>query len=868
MRSALSILLVFLLPMISSAAESPVYERDVRPILKAHCFHCHGEEDEVQGKLDLRLVRGMLKGGESGAAFVVGQSAKSLLVERIESGEMPPGKKKLTAAELATIRHWIDGGAKVARPEPETPTALDDLTDEERNFWSFQPIRRPALPPVTKPQLLRSSLDAFVLAELERHQLEFAQPADRRTLIRRLAFDLHGLPPDVEAVERFAANDSTDAYERLVDELLASPRYGERWGRHWLDVAGYADSDGYTEQDPERKYAYKFRDYVIRAFNADKPWDQFIVEQLAGDELLQPPFANLSPEQAEQLMATGFLRMGPDGTGIGGVDQNAARNEVIAETIKIVSSSLLGLSVGCAQCHNHRYDPISQVDYFRVRALFEPAYDWKNWRVPNARLVSLWTDEIRQRASAVDAETKELTAERLKILDGIVQEVFEREVAKLSEEQRELAKVARDTAEKERTPEQKQLLKDHPSLKVDRGSVYLYERKRVDEHNKSFDARQAAIKAKRPPEDYVACLTEVPGKIPATQLFFRGDFNSPRQEVEPGELAVLKSSAAAAIPKDDPQLPTSGRRLAYARQLTSGQHPLVARVLVNRFWMHHFGRGLVATPSDFGRLGARPTHPELLDWLASEFMTNGWSLKQLHRLIVNSTTYQQSSRRSPAQDAIDPENRLLARMNVRRLDAESLRDSMLSVSGKLCGEMFGSPVPIMPDEVGQIIVGVDTRDTAGRPTGKFVPIHQAEFRRSLYVQMRRTTPLSLLETFDAPDMRPNCELRNSSTVSPQSLLLMNNEFVIAQATEMALQLEAQTADRTAQVTQAWRLTSGHAPQEAQLEAALKFLDAQAAELTAVKLVEKSKTPELSPATKALASYCQALLSSNRFLYVD
>lgn len=868
MRSALSILLVFLLPMISSAAESPVYERDVRPILKAHCFHCHGEEDEVQGKLDLRLVRGMLKGGESGAAFVVGQSAKSLLVERIESGEMPPGNKKLTAAELATIRHWIDGGAKVARPEPETPTALDDLTDEERNFWSFQPIRRPALPPVTKPQLLRSSLDAFVLAELERHQLEFAQPADRRTLIRRLAFDLHGLPPDVEAVERFAANDSTDAYERLVDELLASPRYGERWGRHWLDVAGYADSDGYTEQDPERKYAYKFRDYVIRAFNADKPWDQFIVEQLAGDELLQPPFANLSPEQAEQLMATGFLRMGPDGTGIGGVDQNAARNEVIAETIKIVSSSLLGLSVGCAQCHNHRYDPISQVDYFRVRALFEPAYDWKNWRVPNARLVSLWTDEIRQRASAVDAETKELTAERLKILDGIVQEVFEREVAKLPEEQRELAKVARDTAEKERTPEQKQLLKDHPSLKVDRGSVYLYERKRVDEHNKSFDARQAAIKAKRPPEDYVACLTEVPGKIPATQLFFRGDFNSPRQEVEPGELAVLKSSAAAAIPKDDPQLPTSGRRLAYARQLTSGQHPLVARVLVNRFWMHHFGRGLVATPSDFGRLGARPTHPELLDWLASEFMTNGWSLKQLHRLIVNSTTYQQSSRRSPAQDAIDPENRLLARMNVRRLDAESLRDSMLSVSGKLCGEMFGSPVPIMPDEVGQIIVGVDTRDTAGRPTGKFVPIHQAEFRRSLYVQMRRTTPLSLLETFDAPDMRPNCELRNSSTVSPQSLLLMNNEFVIAQATEMALQLEAQTADRTAQVTQAWRLTSGHAPQEAQLEAALKFLDAQAAELTAVKLVEKSKTPELSPATKALASYCQALLSSNRFLYVD
>ncbi len=868
MHRILSTVLIALMPLFAQAADPLVYERDVRPILKANCFQCHGEEDEIEGKLDLRFVRGMLKGGESGPALVAGQGGKSLLVERVSSGEMPPGKKKLTSAELATIRRWIDDGAKTARPEPEAPSTADDLTEEERSFWSFQPIRRAPMPTIAHAELVRSPIDAFLLAKLEQHKLSFAPSADRYALVRRLSFDLHGLPPDVETVQRFVADESIDAYERLVDELLASPRYGERWGRHWLDIAGYADSDGYNEQDPERKYAYKYRDYVIRSFNNDKPWDQFIVEQLAGDELLQPPYSNLSPEQAEQLIATGFLRMGPDGTGIGGVDQNAARNEVVAEAIKIMSTSLLGLSVGCAQCHNHRYDPITQVDYFRIRALFEPAYDWKNWRAPNARLVSLWTDETRQQAAAVDAEIKELAAERLKILDGFVKEVFDREVAKLPEERRPLAQAARDTPDKERTPEQKQLLKEYPSLKVDRGSVYLYERKRVDEHNKSFDARQAELKAKRPAEDFVPCLTEVPGKIPATKLFFRGDFNSPRQDVEPGELAVLNGTAAISIPKDDPQVPTSGRRLAYARHLTNGQHPLVARVLVNRFWLHHFGRGLVATPADFGQLGARPSHPELLDWLAAEFMSNGWSLKHLHRLILNSTAYQQSSRRSAEQDAIDPENRLVGRMNVQRLDAESLRDSVLAVSGKLYEGMFGPPVPITPDEVGQIIVGVDTRDTAGRPTGKVVALHQAEFRRSLYVQTRRTTPLSMLEAFDAPDMRPNCELRNSSTVSPQSLLLMNNEFIIAQAAEMARRLEERTADRTAQVAQAWLLTAGRFPQEAQLQAALQFLDAQAAELGGVKVNEKAKTPELSPTTKALASYCQALLSSNRFLYVD
>jgi hypothetical protein len=299
-------------------------------------------------------------------------------------------------------------------------------------------------------------------------------------------FDALGLPPSPDEVAAFAADDSPDSFERLLDRLLASPRYGERWGRHWLDVAGYADSDGYTEKDPERKYAYKYRDYVIRSLNADKPWNTFLVEQLAGDELLTPPYSNLSSGQADLLAATGFLRMAPDGTADGGVDQTAARNDVMAETIKIVSSSLLGLTVGCAQCHNHRYDPIPQADYYRFRAIFEPAYDVKSWRKPTERLVSLWSDETRQEATAIDADLKKLADERQAGMDKIVSAIFEAEVVKLPVEQWELARQARDATAKERTEEQKQLLKDHPSLNVSRGSAYLYERKRVDALNKEI----------------------------------------------------------------------------------------------------------------------------------------------------------------------------------------------------------------------------------------------------------------------------------------------------------------------------------------------------------------------------------------------
>lgn len=850
-----------------NAAPAITFEAQVRPILKAHCWQCHGEEEELKGSLDTRLARFLLKGGDSGPAIVPGKHAESLLHQRIALGEMPPGDKKLTAAQIELVAAWIDVGAKTARAEPETLLSSDAFTEEERAHWSFQPIRRPPLPSVQNPDRVASPIDAFLLARLESEGLSFGPVADRVTLLRRLCYDLTGLPPAPDDVLRFVNDTSPDAYERLVDALLASPAYGERWARHWLDVAGYADSDGYNAKDVERKWAYRYRDYVIRAFNSDKPWNEFIVEQLAGDELLTLPYSNLTDDGADRLIATGMLRMGRDGTGVSSDDQDVARNDVIADTVKIVSTALLGLSVECAQCHAHRYDPISHEDYYRIRAFFAPAYDWKNWRAPEARLVSLWSDEVRGRAAAVDEELKDVAKRRNEELDKIVSDTFQRELAKLPEELQDEARAARDTPAKDRSDPQQQLIKEYPFLKVDRGSVYLYLSDRLRGFKKKWDELTEATRAKRPPDDKVRCLTEVPGQIPTTRLFARGDFNQPRGEVAPGELAVLNARGWT-IPADDPQLSTSGRRLAYARHLTDGQHPLVARVLVNRFWMHLFGRGLVSTPADFGTQGERPSHPELLDWLADEFMRGGWKLKRLERMIVTSRAYRQSSRRRDELEKVDPENRLLGRMSVRRLEAETIRDALLATSGRLFSKMYGPPVPVMPDEVGQIVVGVDTRDSAGRPTGKFVPLGEEEFRRSIYVQVRRSMPLGMLEPFDLPVMTPNCAQRASSTVAPQSLLMMNGELVVGQSEAMAARIRREVGEEPSeQFRRAWLLAFSRPPTDAETEAGVAFLAQQAAALESDASGDETAAED-EPAQVALAQLCHAFLISNEFLYVD
>ncbi|MFN7803852.1 MAG: PSD1 and planctomycete cytochrome C domain-containing protein [Planctomycetaceae bacterium] len=804
----------------SRGAEPPVFERDVRPILKTYCLDCHGAEEKLKGGLDLRLRRFALKGGDSGPALVPGDLAGSLLVERVKSGDMPPAEKKVPPEKLAVCEAWVAAGAPVGREEPETLPPGLPITPEDRAYWFFQPLKRPEAPQVpgtvaspaeqaAQPQadLVRTPIDQFVVAKLRDKGLKLAPEADRLTLLRRVAFDLTGLPPTQAELDEYLADASADAYEKMVDRYLKSPAYGERWGRHWLDIAGYADSEGNGNEDTPRAFAYKYRDYVIRAFNADKPFDQFVTEQLAGDELVPQPWNNLAPEQIEKLVATGFLRMGVDQTATGG-DSEEATNLVVGDMLKIVSTSLLGLSVGCAQCHDHKYDPISQADYFRLRAIFEPALDPAHWRRPGQRLVSLYTDADRAKAATVDAEAQVLQTAYNEKQQKLVMEAFEKNLEKFPEDLRGPLREAYTTPADKRNDAQKKLLDSNPNANINPGVLYQYNQAAADDLKKDMEKINAK-RAEKPVEDFVSVTNEVPGTIPETKLFYRGDYRDKRQVITPGDLTIAAAEGQRLeIPTKNPELPTTGRRLAWAKHLTKGDHPLLGRVLVNRIWMHHFGRGIVETPAEFGQLGTRPTHPELLDWLAVEFANRGWSLKALHRLIMTSQVYRQSAVAAatpaggvePAQ--VDTLNSLYWKFPLRRLEAEALRDRMLAASGRLDQTPFGHSIPVEENFAGQ----VQTKDNVAR--------------RSLYLQVRRTKPVSFLTTFDAPVMTVNCERRMSSTGALQSLMLMNNDAVLKEAehfaqrirketpAEFARDLTAACASRYPRHTDAWQYGYG------------------------------------------------------------
>lgn len=957
MLRSLSLALIVLSTTVS-AGDDVMFESHVRPILKAHCFQCHGEAGEKQGGLDLRLRRLMAAGGESGSAFVENQPDESYLIERVVSGDMPPGDdKRLSRKDIQTLVTWIRSGAKTVREEPLEIGDGPLFTEEEKNYWAFQPVQKPAVPMVPDASRVRNPIDAFLLAAMPTGQI-FARDAERFRLVRRASFDLVGLPPSPDAVAEFVQDESLQAWERLLEQLLASPAYGERWGRHWLDVAGYADSEGYTDEDRVRSQAFRYRDYVIRAFNADKPFNEFIQEQLAGDEMVSPPYKNMTPEEIEKLTATGFLRMAPDGTASSGIDQSVARNQVMADTLQIVGTSLLGLTVNCAQCHDHRYDPIPQVDYYRLRAIFEPAIDWKKWRTPSVRQISLYTDADIELAKKIEAKASQVDQERQKKADGYITRTLEEELLLVPEEKREALRKAYRTAAKERSDEQKTLLKEYPSVaSISVGSLYLYDRRR-DERARKLDAdrvvkekkfvaqtrqrelqklpaqtrtdvetalntpvekrtetqkallaghpgvlvsaatlakfnpkaaaelqrdadlarelrsskaavdlksysdRAAEIRSTKPQEGFLRSLTEIPGRVPATFVFHRGDHEQPGDQIEPGDLSILGSGPA--IASNDPSLPGTGRRLAFARHLTSGSHPLVARVIVNRIWMHHFGTGLVDSPGDFGVLGQRPTHPELLDWLASEFVDNQWSVKHLHRLIMTSTAYRQSSRSNQQDSDDDRQPAPYSSFPVRRLEAEVLRDAVLAVTGQLNSKLYGEAVPVMEDGVGRIVIGKENLDGERKPT-KAINLDGDEFRRSVYVQVRRSRTLSLFETFDAPDMSPNCERRSYSTVTPQSLLMMNSDFAVDSSSRLAQRvIDEVGADVPLQVAYVWQLAYAESPDEDELSEAADFVYAQR------KLMAEgnAKLRTEDVARETLGVFCQALLSSSRFLYVD
>ena len=879
------------------SAESPDYETEIRPILKEHCTHCHGEEEKPKGGVDLRLRRFMDGKTEDGDPVLTpGDPEKSALWTLTRDGEMPKKGKKMPEHQLALLAAWIKAGAKISETEPTGPLPPGVyVSARDRRFWSFQPVMKPTLPRFAdQPKL--DPIDALVRAKLQDKQLDFAPEADRATLIRRATLDLTGLPPTPAETAAFVADASPDAYAKLIERLLASPAYGERWARHWLDVAGYADTNGYADADSVRPHAWRFRDYVIRSLNADKPWDLFIQEQLAGDELNAVSAANvaaavLDPAKIDALTATGYLRMGPDGTGDTVADVALAKNQSIADTLRIVTTSLTGLTVACAQCHDHRYDPISQVDYFRLRAVFDPALDWQKWQTPSQRTASLYSAADKAKAAEIEKQAAAIDAEATKMYKAALDVIFEQKIIDVPEAERAAYRVARNLPVAKRTKEQAALIKKYFSSQATFG-LDLYD-KAADNKVIAKRAEATALRATKPIEGRVSVLIEPVNAAPKSELHNRGDHGQPRQVVTPGELAILGNPA---IPVDDPKLPTTGRRLAYAKWLTSGDHPLVGRTLMNRVWMHHFGRGIVNTPGDLGLLGERPSHPELLDYLAGRFVETGWSLKAMHREMMLSRTYRQSARNDEAQSA-DPDNALFGRYRIRRLDAETIRDAMLAVSGKLNPEMYGEPVTVGKTGDGRMIPGVEIFNGNKTIVLKVDTSSPAVFRRSVYLQQRRSGPATALATFDLPNMDPNCERRDLTTVAPQSLFLMNDEFVVERAKDLAARvIKEHPSDEAAQVRAAWVLTQGRAPSAkeltdfnrllaeqvdhfAKLKPAKPVADASL-KIKPVKVKSTSKKAAPQPTfpaptattqdtrIEALGSLCQVLLATNRFLHVD
>jgi mono/diheme cytochrome c family protein len=854
------------------------FEKDIKPILRAHCLDCHGGVEGKKGKLDMRLVRTMLTGGETGTAIEPGNAAESNLVIRIEDGEMPPKGAGLTPAELEKLKTWIAQGAKTARPEPE-PEALGPtlgLTPEDRSYWAFQPNSNPVPPEVKATNCVRTPVDRFLLANLEPLGLGFRDDADKITLVRRVTLDLTGLPPTPEEVRLFLADNRPDAYERLVEKLLASPQYGERWARHWMDVAGYADSDGGSSADTDRPHAWRYRDWLIRSFNDDKPLDVFLTEQLAGDEFVPRPWSNLTPRQADLLTATGFLRMPADPTAAD--YSEIARNQVMTDTIKVVTTTTMGLSVACAQCHDHRYDPISHVDYYRLRALFEPGLHWEGFRQPGARVISLYRDRDRAAAAAIEAEVKPLAEKRNAYEADAMSRALVKELEKYQEPLKAQLKAAADTPADKRTPEMNALLDANPSVKISPGVLYQYLPDAAEELKK-MDAAIGAVRAKKPPENFLAIYDEPPDRQPpATKRLHRGDYRQPLEEVKPGVPEVLRPEGA--VPDLSAKKPeaghSTGRRTAFAQWLFSEENPITARVLANRIWMHHFGRGLVATAGEFGRLGEPPTNPQLLDFLASELRSNGWRLKSFHRLIVLSSAYRQKATRDPGRISGDPDSdgRLLSRYPVHRLEAETIRDRTLAASGHLEPTMFGPPADVQADDSGQVVVAGDSG------------------RRSVYVKQKRSQPVSLMAAFDAPVMETNCERRTSATVATQSLMLLNGSFVLDESKRLALAVLDQkfvpelTSPETlasaevakdkpadeppglpAMVATVWERTMSRPPEPKDLDRSVAFVREHVRTGAPPLPGLKGDTPRDRYAT-ALAHLSQSLMASNEFLYTD
>ena len=831
------------------------FEADARPLLAAKCGACHTGAKAMAG-LDLSTLESIIKGSANGPVIQEGAADKSILIRRVANQTMPPkgGGAPLNEQELNTLRKWVDSTRFPTREAYVERTAFTkmeapDLPEKAREWWSFQTPVKKATPVVKARARVRTPIDSFVLARLETKGLSLSPDATNLTLIRRAYTDLTGLPPTPKQVEEFLADSKPGAYERLIDKLLESPQYGERWGRFWLDAAGYSDAAGFDNCFPAVEVfdsMWRYRDYVVNAFNTDKPYNRFLVEQLAGDELQDWRNAKkYTPAMKESLIATGYLRSIYDRTDADIVNLVGERYDVLFDLMEKVSTGLLGLTVNCARCHSHKYDPIPQRDYYRMQSIFMPAFNPMNWKQPKDRWLpdvsKAEETEIKEHNAQIDRQIAELQKQVDKIRKPTQEKLFATKLATLPEGIRNDVRLAIETEESKRNEVRKYLagkFAKQVTVTAEEIDAALKEDDRA--YAKKLDAQMKTFATYRRTFEKIQALWEF-GAPPVARLLQRGAVESPGPRVTPGVLTVLALNGdlpkPAIVPAD-----TSGQRLAFAQWLTQKDHPLTARVFVNRIWMHHFGRGIVETPENFGKMGAAPTNPELLDWLSADFMENGWKLKRLHKMIMTSSVYRQQSQMREDAAKVDPENKLLWRKELMRLDAEAVRDSVLSVSGKLDAMLGGPPVKlkVRPDGLQELIADEHNPHPA--------------YRRSLYIMQRRNYPHQFLQAFDFPTVQINCIRRSTSATPLQSLALMNDEFMLEHAANVAA--FAKTPD------DAYKMILGRLP------------DAEERELAAAHLAKQKGTYLVANAKidvaqqKAMASLCHMLMSSNEFLYVD
>ncbi len=843
-------------PFESARAQTSIQE-SARVVLERSCLHCHG--DENNSGLDMRRRENLLRGGPRGPAVVPGRPEASVLylAAAHDDGtdlEMPFGGDRLAEEDLAVLEAWIRAGAPW--------NDLEAAEYQAPSWWSFKPPTHPDDPRVEETAWIANSIDTFVLAKLEEQGLPHAPAADRGTLIRRAYFDLIGLPPTPAEVESFVDDSAEDAYRKLITKLLASPHYGERWGRHWLDVVRYADSTGF-ESDEYFPYAWRYRDYVIKSFNEDKPYDRFVQEQIAADEIWPDDLDtqggySIPPRKLRHLEArvgTGLYTFGPI-VGESKMNDKTLTSENLTDWVNVTGAAFMGATLACARCHDHKFDPISQKDYYRMQAIFAGSHTVD---IPlSSRMASFWRNYWHPKLIDLDAKRKGYKSFVSQIKDrataakkkGFAAEVVEAyEVVKPTAEQAKRAaplKKAIDDMDLEQYMSAEEL-EERDALKnlLLNALVNLPEKEPANEvfYEALFDNPTARVLEHRQPE-----------LVPDIHVLERGQLTNPMERVDPGIPVALDDGAISFETQSDsvPHVPRSRQKLAY--WLSRPDHPLTARVMVNRIWQFHFGQGLLPTPNDLGRTGEAPTHPQLLDWLATEFSRRGWSMKAMHWLIMTSNTYKMASRFTSAEAVeTDPGNRFLWRMNRRRIEGEVLWDTVHSVAGTLDLKMGGRPVmPSLSEEELSSLTDNGfwlAADASGPP------------RRGIYILNRRGFQFPLFAKFDHPENALSCPRRDVTTVAPQALWLMNNRTAYHQAEQFATRLvEEKGDDSGARVARAWKLALGRGPTAEEAEEALALLDELAGGAAG------TNGDELG--LQALTELCLAVFNLNEFVYID